>query len=175
MELYRENGFDKTTTAEIATRAGVTERTFFRHFPDKREVLFDGEADLREDLTQSVAEAPDGLAPLEILLRAFKKAGRIMERNLPFAEPRRDLIASTPTLRERNLAKAATLAEALAEALRQRGVEDRLARLAAHAGWATFHHATQAWISDPTRNLDDYLAEAFADLRELGAEVQAGQ
>lgn len=57
LELYRENGFDKTTTAEIAARAGVTERTFFRHFPDKREVLFDGEADLREDLTKSVAEA----------------------------------------------------------------------------------------------------------------------
>ena len=174
LELYRENGFDKTTTAEIAARAGVTERTFFRHFPDKREVLFDGEADLRDDLTKSVAEAPEGLAPLEILLRAFRKAGRIMERNLPFAEPRRDLIAATPTLRERNLAKAATLAEALAEALRQRGVEDRLARLAAHAGWATFHHATQAWISDPSRSLDDYLDEAFADLRRLGAEVRPG-
>ncbi|MFD2468187.1 TetR/AcrR family transcriptional regulator [Amycolatopsis silviterrae] len=172
LELYRENGYDKTTTAEIAARAGVTERTFFRHFPDKREVLFDGEADLRSDLTQSVASAPEGLAPLEILLRAFKKAGRIMERNLPFAEPRRDLIAATPTLRERNLAKAAMLAEALAEALRERGVEDRVARLAAQVGWATFHHATQAWIGEPGRGLDEYLDEAFADLRELGAGVR---
>ncbi|MFI6038131.1 TetR family transcriptional regulator [Streptomyces sp. NPDC051315] len=167
LELYRERGFDQTTTAEIAARAGVNERTFFRHFPDKREVLFDGEADLRAALMQAVAEAPDGLQPLEVLLCAFRKAGRILEENRPFSEPRLAIIAVTPALRERDLAKAASLTEAVAEALRQRGVADRLAGLAARTGWAAFHHAAQAWIDDPSQSLDAHLLQAFDDLRTL--------
>jgi AcrR family transcriptional regulator len=167
LELYRERGFDQTTTAEIAARAGVNERTFFRHFPDKREVLFDGEADLRVALMQAVAEAPDGLQPLEVLLCAFQKAGRILEENRPFSEPRLQIIAVTPALRERDLAKAASLTEAVAEALVQRGVADRLAGLAAQTGWAAFHHAAQAWIDDPSRGLDAHLSRAFDDLRAL--------
>jgi AcrR family transcriptional regulator len=169
LELYRERGFDQTTTAEIAARAGVNERTFFRHFPDKREVLFDGQAALRAALMQAVAEAPDGLQPLEILLCAFRKAGRILEDNRPFSEPRLEVIAVTPALRERELAKAASLTEAVAEALRQRDVDDRLASLAAQTGWAAFHHAAQAWIDDPSQSLDAHLSRAFDDLRALSA------
>ncbi|MFD7134485.1 TetR family transcriptional regulator [Streptomyces sp. NPDC059894] len=171
LELYRERGFDQTTTAEIAARAGVNERTFFRHFPDKREVLFDGEADLRAALMQEVAEAPDGLQPLEVLLCAFRKAGRILEDNRPFSEPRLAIIAVTPALRERDLAKAASLTDAVAEALRQRGVADRLAGLAAQTGWAAFHHAAQAWIDDPSQSLNVHLSRAFDDLRALSATV----
>jgi AcrR family transcriptional regulator len=167
LELYRERGFDQTTTAQIAARAGVNERTFFRHFPDKREVLFDGEADLRAELTQAVAEAPDGLQPLDILLRAFRKAGRVLEESRPYSEPRLEVIAATPALHERELAKAAKLTDAIAEALRQRGVASRLASLAAQAGWATFHQALQAWIDDPAQNLDTHLTQAFDDLRAL--------
>jgi AcrR family transcriptional regulator len=166
MELYRERGFDRTTTAEIAARAGVNERTFFRHFPDKREVLFDGEAGLRAELTRAVAEAPDG-GPFEILLRAFQQAGRILEENRPFSEPRLAIIAVTPALRERDLAKGAMLTEAVAEALRRRGVAGRTADLAAATGWATFHHAAQRWIDDPSQGLDAHLRQAFDDLRAL--------
>ncbi|TDD85473.1 TetR family transcriptional regulator [Actinomadura darangshiensis] len=171
LELYREHGFDQTTTAQIAARAGVNERTFFRHFPDKREVLFDGEADLRAALMRAVAEAPDGLQPLEILLSAFQKAGRILEDNRPFSEPRLEVIAATPALRERELAKAASLTGAVAEALRQRGVGDRLATLAAQTGWAAFHQAAQAWIDDPSQSLDAHLHQAFHDLRALSATI----
>jgi AcrR family transcriptional regulator len=169
LELYRERGFDQTTTAEIAARAGVNERTFFRHFPDKREVLFDGEADLRAALTQAVAEAPDGLQPLEVLLWAFRKAARILEDNRPFSEPRLEVIAATPALRERELAKHASLIAAVAEALRQRAVPERLARLAAQTGWAAFHHAAEAWIADPSRRLNAHLRQAFDDLHALSA------
>ncbi|MEU3526491.1 TetR family transcriptional regulator [Streptomyces sp. NPDC038707] len=169
LELYRERGFDQTTTAEIAARAGVNERTFFRHFPDKREVLFDGEADLRDALTREVADAPEGLRPLDVLLRAFRKAGRIIEDNRAFSEPRLKVIAVTPALRERELAKAASLTEALAEALRRRGGPDRLAGLAARTGWAAFHQAAQAWIDDPSQSLDAHLVRAFDDLRALSA------
>jgi AcrR family transcriptional regulator len=169
MELYRERGFDQTTTAEIAARAGVNERTFFRHFPDKREVLFGSEDDLRAAMTQAVAEAPEGLQPFEMLIRAFREAGRILEQNRPFSEPRLEIIAATPALRERDLAKAASLTEALAEALRRRGVADRLAGLAAHTGWATYHQAAQAWIDDSSQTLDAYILRAFEDLRALSA------
>ncbi|MFE1317363.1 TetR family transcriptional regulator [Kitasatospora phosalacinea] len=167
LELYQEHGFDRTTTAEIAARAGVNERTFFRHFPDKREVLFDGEDDLRAALVRAVAEAPDGLPPLDVLLRAFRTAEPVLERNRPFAEPRLRVIAETPALRERDLAKAASLGDALAEALRQRGVPDRSAALAATAGWAAFHHAVRAWIDTPSSPLDAHLRRAFDDLRAL--------
>lgn len=171
LELYRERGFDQTTTAEIAARAGVNERTFFRHFPDKREVLFDGEADLRAALMREVADADQGLRPLDVLLHAFRKAGRVLEENRPFAEPRLELIAKTPALRERDAAKGVRLSEALAEALRGRGVPDQLAALAAHTGWATFHHAAQAWINAPGESLDAHLRRAFDDLRALSAAV----
>jgi AcrR family transcriptional regulator len=175
LELYRERGFDRTTTAEIAARAGVTERTFFRHFPDKREVLFGGEADLRAALVQEVADAPEGLPPLDVLLRAFRKAARVLEENRPFSEPRLELIGKTPALRERDLAKAAFLTDAVAEALRRRDVPDRLAGLAAHTGWAAFHHAAQAWIDDPSQSLDAHLLQVFDDLRALSANVPRAQ
>ncbi|MEV7097937.1 TetR family transcriptional regulator [Amycolatopsis sp. NPDC051045] len=169
LELYRERGFDQTTAAEIAARAGVNERTFFRHFPDKREVLFGGEADLRAALMQSVAEAPDGLEPFEILLDAFRKSARNLETNRPFSEPRWKIIAVTPALRERELAKHAWLTDAVAEALRQRGLGDGLAGLAARTGWAAYQHAVQAWIDNPAPSLDTHLRRAFDDLRALTA------
>jgi AcrR family transcriptional regulator len=173
LELYRERGFDQTTTAEIAARAGVNERTFFRHFADKREVLFDGEATLRAALMQAVAEAPDGLQPLEVLLCAFRKAGRILEDNRSFSAPRMEVIAVTPALRERELAKAASITDAVAQALRQRDVPDRLAGLAAQTGWAAFHQAARAWTDDPSQSLDAHLLQAFDDLRALSRDRPA--
>lgn len=167
LELYGERGFDRTTTAEIAARAGLNERTYFRHFADKREVLFDGEAELRDTMTKAVAEAPGGLTPFAMLRQAFGKAGRILEENRPFSEPRVAIIAATPALRERELAKHASLAEALAEALQERDVPARVARLAAHTGWAAFHHAASEWLDDPAPGLEAHLTRAFADLRTL--------
>ena len=169
MALYQERGFEHTTAAEIAARAGVNERTFFRHFPDKREVLFDGEADLRVALMQAVTDAPDGLEPFEVLLCAFRNSARNLENNRPFAEPRWKVIAVTPALRERELAKHALLTDAVAEALRHRGLGDGLAGLAARTGWAAFQHAVQAWIDDPAQSLDTHLLHAFDDLRTLSA------
>jgi AcrR family transcriptional regulator len=114
LELFRERGYDATTTAEIAARAGVTERTFFRHFPDKREALFDGEEAFRDALTDAVAGAPEGLAPMDALLCAFRSVEPLLERNRPFTEPRQEIIARTPALQERVLTKTANLIGALA-------------------------------------------------------------
>ncbi len=95
------------------------------------------------------------------------KAARALEANRPFAAPRHELIAATPALRERELAKHAVLTDAVAEALRQRGVPGRLAELADQTGWATYRQAVRAWTDDPTPGLDAHLRQAFEDLRTL--------
>jgi hypothetical protein len=100
---------------------------------------------------------------------AFRQATGILAENRPFSEPRLELIAKTPALRERDLAKAASMAEALGGALKERGVAARLADLAAQAGWAAFHQAVDAWIDEPGSSLDAQLAGAFDNLRVLFA------
>lgn len=167
LELFRERGYDRTTAAEIAARTGVTERTFFRHFPDKREVLFDGEAVLGKALTTSIADAPDGLSPLDMLFRAFRSVLPLLEANRPFSKPRQEVISSTPALAERELAKLAALTDRLARALKIRGVEELRAVLAAHIGMAAFAHATISWLDDPALDLDERLNQAQLGLRGL--------
>ncbi|MBM7405682.1 MULTISPECIES: TetR family transcriptional regulator [Sphingomonas] len=167
LELFRERGFDATTAAEIAQRAGVTERTFFRHFPDKREILFDGEDAFAAALVDGVANAPQAFGPLQILFRAFETVEQILEFNRPFSEPRAQIIADAPALRERELAKTEALKSALAAALLERGVKDRLAMLAAQTGMAAFSQAFYAWLKDPSRKLHEHLIEAFSDLDTL--------
>ena len=171
LELYEKHGFDQVTTAEIAARAGVTERTFYRHFPDKREVLFDGERRLREALVAAVTDAPENLAPLPTLLRAFRVVAPTLVANRPLSEPLRRVIAVTPALRERAQAKSAMLTEALASALRDRGVSDSAASLAAHVGMAAFSHVAALWFQDPERDPDELLREAFEDLQALTAPL----
>ncbi len=171
LDLFRERGYDRTTAAEIAARVGVTERTFFRHFADKREVLFDGEAILRAALTTSIAAMPDGLAPLATLFQAFRSVVPMLEANRPFSKPWHEVVAGTPALRERELAKTAALADALAGALKARGVNDLRAILAAQAGMAAFAHATVAWLVDPKLGLAERL-DLYA--RELAAVLTRG-
>ena len=167
LELFVKRGFDQTTAAEIAARAGVTERTFFRHFAEKREILFSGEAILRTALTRAIAAAPAELEPLPTLLFAFHAVEAMIEENRPFSEPRQHVIAANPALRERELAKVAALTTALAASLGQRGVEARLAILASQAGMAAFSYAVTCWFADPANGLHAHLVEAFDDLYAL--------
>lgn len=170
LELFRERGYDRTTAAEIAARTGVTERTFFRYFPDKREVLFVGEAVLRTALTASISGAPHGLGPLNMLFSAFRSVLPLLEANRPFAKPRQEIISSTPALAERELAKHAALADALAAALKTRGVEDLQAVLAARTGMAAFVHVTIAWLDDPALELAERLDLVLRGLKSLLTE-----
>ncbi len=171
LELFRERGYDRTTAAEIAARAGVTERTFFRQFPDKREVLFDGEAGLQAALTASVGSAPAGLGPLDTLFVAFRSLRPLLEDNRPFSKPRHEVISSTPTLAERELAKMAVLANALADALKARGVADLRAVLAARTGMAAFVHAVVSWLEDPELSLGERIDLALREMKALLAET----
>jgi AcrR family transcriptional regulator len=169
LELFQERGFDATTTAEIAARAGVTERTFFRHFPDKREALFDGEQAFRDALADGVLAAPADLDPMGALFWSFRSVEQTLMHNRPFSEPRHALIARTPALQERVLMKTAGLIDALAAALRRRGVEASLAALAAQTGMAAFNYAVSAWAEDPTSGLEANLTRAFDQLRGLSS------
>jgi len=169
LELFRERGYEATTTAEIAARAGVTERTFFRHFPDKREVLFDGEDEFRAALNDAVLAAPQELNPIGTLLFAFRAVRKTIEDNRALSEPRQHVIAQTPALQERVLTKTANLTTGLAGALRGRGIDDAVAALAAQVGMAAFGYAATAWFHDPAPGLDAHLTRAFDALHSLSA------
>lgn len=167
LELYSECGFESTTVAEIARRAGLTERTFFRHFADKREVLFAGVDVLRELLVGKVCAAPVSLAPMGAVATALDElATEVFEEGREHARKRQAVIAANPELQERELIKLATLASALAEALRGRGVEDPAAALAAEAGMAVFRVAFDRWVNDPEgRPLAQFVRESMDELR----------
>ncbi|XRQ09295.1 TetR family transcriptional regulator [Actinomadura welshii] len=146
LELYGERGFEQTTVAEIAKRAGLTERTFFRHFADKREVLFAGSDMLRELLARTVADAPDSAAVIEVTTAAVEAVGAVLQERRDQARRRQAVIVANMELRERELIKLASLASALAGALRERGVPDLAASLAAEAGIAVLRVAFERWV-----------------------------
>jgi AcrR family transcriptional regulator len=171
MELYAEQGFDQTTVAEIAARAGLTERTFFRHFTDKREVLFYGMEMLRDLLARAVADAPPSAAPLDMVGAAFEAAGAMMQENPERVRLRDAIVSANADLRERELIKLAALASAVAGALRDRGIPEPTASLAAETGVAVFKVAFARWVSQPGQpDLPVIIRESMADLRGVLAD-----
>lgn len=171
LDLFGEQGFDRTTTAQIAARAGVTERTYFRHFTDKREVLFDGQEQFQAELLEGLAAAPDG-PPLLMLFHAYRRSLARIEGNRPFSEPRFQVIGNTPALQEREAAKLASLNQSLTEALVARGVDERRASLATEVGMAALGQAIRRWIGEPAPgDLDGQLRRAFVDLKGLAGDL----
>ncbi|MGI4814516.1 MAG: TetR family transcriptional regulator, partial [Janthinobacterium lividum] len=123
LELFGEIGYEQTTVAAIAARAGLTARTFFRYFADKREVLFNGSERLQQSMVDALAQAPAEASAIDAITAALTKAGDFFDNDLrPFARLRSTVIAANMDLRERELIKLATLSAALAQALRERGV-----------------------------------------------------
>jgi AcrR family transcriptional regulator len=170
MELYSERGFEQTTVAEIATRAGLTERTFFRHFADKREVLFWGAASLQELLVTTLAGTPDSMVPIDAVAVALEAAGAQLQQRPDHARTRHAIIVANPELQERELIKLATLASAIAEALRQRGVSEPGASLTAEAGIAVFKVAFERWITQTgKRELPQFIRESLDELKTVTA------
>ncbi|WP_338054640.1 TetR/AcrR family transcriptional regulator [Subtercola vilae] len=145
----------------MADRAGVNQRTFFRHFPDKREVLFGGQDDLHQSLIASVIAEPDGTPPVDVLRNALLASTHVLEDNKEAGATRLRIIAETPALLERDLAKGAAMASALADALCGRGETRDAADLVGAVCWATFHHAAAQWIATPGRTLDSFVTDAF--------------
>ena len=170
LELYSERGFEQTTVAEIAKRAGLTERTFFRHFADKREVLFAGAGTLQDLLVSTLASTPDSAAPIDAVAAALEAAGALLQERRDYARQRQAVIAANVDLQERELIKLASLASALAGTLRQRGVRDPAASLAAEAGIAVFRIAFELWVSEASQaDLPQLIRESFDELKAVTA------
>jgi AcrR family transcriptional regulator len=151
MALYAEQGFEQTTVAEIAARAGLTERTFFRHFADKREVLFYGMEMMRDLLVRAVADAPATATAMDAVGAAFEAAGAMLQENPERVRLRDAIVSANAELRERELIKLAAFAAAVAGALRDRGIPEPTASLAAETGVAVFKVAFARWTSDPAQ------------------------
>ena len=165
MALYAEQGFDQTTVAEIAARAGLTERTFFRHFADKREVLFYGTEMLRDLLVRAVADVPASATAMDAVGAAFEAAGAMLQENPERVRLRDAIVSANPDLRERELIKLAALASAVAGALRDRGIAEPAASLAAETGVAVFKIAFARWISEPGQpDLPGIIRESMTEL-----------
>ena len=168
--LYGERGFEQTTVAEIARRAGLTERTFFRHFADKRDVLLAGADALADLLVTTVIDAPDSAAPIDAAAAGLEAAGTLIQEGGETPRQRQAIIDASTELKERELIKLASLASALAAALRARGVRDPTAGLAAEAGIAVFKIAFERWVDESNqRDLRRLLRESLDELRAVTA------
>ena len=168
LELYSDRGFDQTTVAEIAERAGLTERTFFRHFADKREVLFGGEGMLDEIVTSAVEGAAESIAPIDAVAEGLTAIGEMFRGRRDHARRRQAVIAANPGLQERELIKLSRLAAVTADALRRRGVSEPAASLTAEAAIAVFKVAFERWIADDVdRLLSTVIGESLDELKAV--------
>lgn len=169
MQLFADRGFERTTVAEIARAADLTERTFFRHFTDKREVLFAGQDDFLHLFTDPIDQAPQGTAAYELIRLSLEAAGRFFpDERRAFARVRASIIDTEPALQERELAKLATLKVRLGELLRRRGIAEPAATLAAETGVTIFHLSFQQWIADKEeRSMSEIARERLDSLAAL--------
>ncbi|MFG2319301.1 TetR/AcrR family transcriptional regulator [Streptomyces tendae] len=175
LELYVERGYEQTPVAEIASRAGLTERTFFRHFADKREVLFAGSGRLAELCVDAVAAAPPTATPMDAVAAALDAAAGVFEERGDLVRTRQGVIDANAELRERELIKLASLSTALADALRERGADELTAGLTAETAVAVLKVAFGRWMDGgQERPLRPLLCECFDVLRTLSARGAAG-
>ncbi|MGH3321811.1 MAG: TetR family transcriptional regulator [Streptosporangiaceae bacterium] len=171
LELFATRGFEQTTAAEIAQSVGLTERTFFRHFSDKREVLFYGQEQFLQVFVDGVEAAPPDAAPLEVIASALHSAASFFsDERRPYSRTRQSVIDQNPALRERELHKLSGLATTVAEALRARGIGEPAATLAAQSGATVFGIAFAQWIRDgETRSMSDITSDVLDELLHLTA------
>jgi AcrR family transcriptional regulator len=172
VELFLDRGYESVTVTEIAERAGLTKRTFFRHFADKREILFGDQEPHRRLFADAIAGMPASATPLEVVgagLAAF--AGGFPEEARDFLAKRQAIIGGNPDLRERELLKRAALTAVMAEALRARGVKEPTASLAAEVGALALNAAYLRWLEPANRQTFPKLAAK--SLRELGSATEA--
>ncbi|MGI5242150.1 TetR/AcrR family transcriptional regulator [Dactylosporangium sp. CA-139066] len=170
VDLFTEQGYDATTVAQIAERAGVTKSTFFRHFADKRELLVAGQETLGRLLAEGIAEAPADATPLQAVAAGLERASAAMgPMNRELGPRLKAAVAASAELQERDALKSVSLAAAMTAALAARGVPGPTAALAGELGVLAFKRGYAEW-SEGDREADDDLAGyALAALEELRA------
>lgn len=173
LTLYDERGFDETTVEEIAERAGLTKRTFFRHFADKREVLFGGGENAEELVVTAIRAAPASARALDAVGLGLDALAVMLDEQGELAARRIRIVRATPELWERQLMKFASLAEAMAEALRARGVGDPAAILAAESGITALRVASASWVGNTKKKrLRQLVANTIAELEAVASPAK---
>ncbi len=165
LTLYIERGYAHVTVAEIAASVGLTKRTFFRYFTDKQEVLFGGAEAFQATVVAAVHSAAGDLPPIDAVVAALAAGCGQLAPHREFARGRRDLIASSLDLQERELSKMAALTGAVAAALRNRGTKPQQASLTAHAGGIAFTTAYARWVDEDAADLPALIHQSLQELR----------
>lgn len=174
VDLFTEQGYDATTVAQIAERAGVTKSTFFRHFPDKRELLVAGQETLSRLLAEGIAEAPADAGPLEAVAAGLERASAAMgPMNRELAPRLKAAVAASAELQERDALKSVGLAAAMTEALIARGVPDATAALASEFGVLAFKRGFAEWSEGEREASDELARHVLSALDELRAASAA--
>lgn len=175
VDLFTEQGYDATTVAEIAERAGVTRSTFFRHFTDKREVLAAGQETLSRLLADGILEAPADAGPLEAVAAGLERASSVMgPANRELGTRIKAAVAASAELQERDALKSVGLAVAMTAALADRGIPGPTAHLAAEIGVLAFKQGFARWSEggrDDTKSLAHHALAALDDLRKATATL----
>jgi AcrR family transcriptional regulator len=175
VDLFTEQGYDATTVAQIAERAGITRSTFFRYFSDKREVLVAGQETLSRLLAEGITEAPAGASPLEAVAAGLERASSEMgPMNRDLGPRLKAAIAASAELQERDALKSVGMAAAMTAALVARGVPDPIAHLAGELGVLAFRRGYARWSEgnrDDGVGLAHHALAALDDLRAATASL----
>ena len=163
LDLFTEQGYDRTTVAQIAQRANLTERSFYRWFTDKREALFGGGEELEQACVTAIEAVPEDTGPLATLLTAFGTASQVF-RSREFLRERAAVIAANSPLQERELIKLDSLSRSLTEALVRRGHDASTARLTTDAAMAVFRRTSERWMAEEDADFPSLLSAGAADL-----------
>ncbi|MFD0312817.1 TetR/AcrR family transcriptional regulator [Streptomyces flavalbus] len=175
VDLFTEQGYDATTVAQIAERAGVTKSTFFRHFSDKRELLVAGQETLSRLLAEGITEAPADASPLQAVAAGLERASSAMgPANRELGPRLKAAVAASTELQERDALKSVGLASAMTAALTARGVPEPTAHLAGELGVLAFKRGYAQWSEgdrDDTEGLAPHALAALEDLRAATASL----
>ena len=170
LELFVEQGFAETTVPQITARAGLTTRTFFRHFADKREVLFAYQAELPTVVARVLADTPASLSPMDAIMQGLQTVAAEIESQRTYLRTRHGIVETDDGLRERELRKQSVLSDAIRRELLKRGVDELTATLAAEIAVSVFGVAVTRWLdNDEQRSLSQVVNETFTALLTLAA------
>ena len=181
VDLFTEQGYDETTVAQIAARAGVTRSTFFRHFPDKRDLLVAGQGTLSRLLAEGIADAPAGASPVEAVAAGLRRASEEMgPLNRDLGPRLRAAVAASAELQERDALKTVGLTAAMIDALLLRQVPGQVAHLAAEMGALAFKQGYARWTTADRDGDGDgdglapHVLAALTELHEAAAALGTG-
>ena len=175
LELFDERGYDRTTVAQIAQRAGLNERSFYRYFSDKREVLFGGSDELEHHLAQTLRDMPTGPGPgpLDALLVAVGDAEQVF-RPKELLRIRERVISANPELRERELIKMDAIFATLVTVLQERGADRTTARVATELAIAIWRVAADRWGHSDDSTFAAEVFDTARDFRQVAAGGRSG-